>query len=133
MELKNGNAIHFGTLSVENLKGGESLVCQEPEPCRVPNTLKIGWRQYTISRDRDLLARGRSGEIDSMEAKIRVGIEATPLQLAETLLHELIHAVDSDRNLDLTETQVWNLSMGLTAVLQDLGWMPREVKLADDP
>jgi hypothetical protein len=59
------------------------------------------------------------GEFDPALQKIIVR-KGQPLETEQdTLLHEVIHAIDSELNLNLSEKQVRGSATGLLAVLKD--------------
>lgn len=59
------------------------------------------------------------GHIDVYGQVICISDDLTPVEEADTVLHELIHAVDLTMGLDMTEHQVHHLATGLIALFQD--------------
>ena len=94
----------------------------------LPATVRVGSLTYQVICDGVADANHNYGETNPIEQKIRLGALVTPERLAETLLHEIIHAVNLDRSTQLKESQVRNLANGLCALLQDMGYWPREVE-----
>lgn len=58
------------------------------------------------------------GETLHDKAEIHLNSKKPPNMFYETMLHEIIHAVDLTCNLALTENQVHNLAVYLRAVLK---------------
>lgn len=60
-----------------------------------PHSVKIGYRTYRIIdwNDREAMATQRYGEHSDFEAVIRVSRLAGDIKAANTLLHELMHAL----------------------------------------
>jgi len=92
-----------------------------------PSSIKVGYRTYRIDVWHPAAASGarRYGEAAHMERVIRVDLSTGPIQAAETLLHEILHAISSTTyNQDLfsgkdEERAVSGASAGLTQVLRD--------------
>jgi len=59
------------------------------------------------------------GHCDMTNQKINIHEGLTPIEEADTLLHEVIHAIDFTIGTGLTEHQVHHLASGLIGVLQD--------------
>ena len=66
------------------------------------------------SSGKDLL-----GQCVYEEAAIAIRAGMTPQRQAQVLFHELVHAVDGDAQLNLTEANVAALANGLLSVLRD--------------
>ena len=65
------------------------------------------------------LLHANLGECCNKTQTISVATDQTPIEAADTLLHEVVHAIDWIVGLDLTEHQVRHLSATLLGVLQD--------------
>ena len=90
----------------------------------LPATVKVGYRTYRIEIWDTLEAMGanRYGECSHTARCIRVDVRHGPVQAAETLLHEILHAVWTIQMLkddDGEERAVSAVSNGLTAVWID--------------
>jgi len=61
----------------------------------LPTAMRIGYRDYKVEHwpVREAHAAGRLGECDQLNAVIRVSDERTGWDAAETLFHELLHAI----------------------------------------
>lgn len=59
------------------------------------------------------------GELDTGTGLISVLNTSTKQMQEETLLHEIIHAIDEDMGIGLNEKQVQRLSVSLYAVLKE--------------
>jgi len=92
---------------------------------RLPKWLKVGPRSYALVVTPNLQEgdppKACWGLYQSAEERIRVDADALgrPVILAETLLHEALHALDKHMRLGLSEQQVTALDVGLTALLVD--------------
>lgn len=86
---------------------------------RLPETLRIFGKRYAIQRVVDPFKQGQYGECDDQACTIRIATDAHPDQELDTLVHELIHAVDFAMRLNLSERQVHALGAGLSGVLCD--------------
>jgi hypothetical protein len=84
-----------------------------------PERLKILGKPFTIKWLTEELAADLMGECDTDKQVISVR-EGQPLeQEQDTLLHEVMHAVDEAMDAKMKETQVKKLATGLLAVLKD--------------
>jgi hypothetical protein len=86
----------------------------------LPDELKIMGHQYAVKCDARLsLASDHLGECASNVHEIRIGVgEGHPESaVAETLLHEIIHALDYHLSLGLEHETLGRLSEGLFQVL----------------
>ena len=102
---------------------------------RLARTVRVGAITFTVRRDSRLVADHNFGESRLDDQLILLSPAQSPELTSLTLLHELLHTIGSDRHLGdaLTEPVVDSLANGLAAVLQDLGWMPKRLLLAEDP
>lgn len=89
----------------------------------LPNKLKIGYYDYMIEHwDSNLAtAAQRYGECDRLNNVIRINLSLPEQHHKEVLLHEIVHAIWSERNLpsSLEEEIVSQLSVALAAVFKD--------------
>ena len=63
---------------------------------QLPNSIKIGWKDVKIERVKTSFIKNNSdywGQYVARENKIEIQEEAKGLDLANTLLHEVIHAI----------------------------------------
>lgn len=85
--------------------------------------LRIGYRTYEIQAMDldDRLDSGRAGWCDRATGRIAVFPEQAPDELADTMVHEVLHAIWHERDLpeDDEERIVRALAHGLTALLKD--------------
>ena len=84
-----------------------------------PERLKILGKPFKVLWLTDELDSSLNGECDSdgQEIKVRDGLPVEQLQ--DTLLHEVIHAIDEAMDARMSESQVKKLATGLLAVLKD--------------
>ncbi len=98
----------------------EELRIKEPLPALV----KIGARDYWIEDWHPTAASAvrKYGETDHQNFIIRVDTSFPRAQTADTLLHEILHAIWGERQLedeDKEERTVATLASGLCAVMRD--------------
>lgn len=90
---------------------------------RLPETLVVGAHTYRVVQDARLYQETtHSGECDTFHHEIRI---ASPMPETETLkvfIHEIIHAIEDERDVTLTEDQVVGLAGGLAAVVIHNDW-----------
>lgn len=90
---------------------------------RRPVSVKVGAHSYAIDYQDLLYDREQQqeylGRCSHPDLKISVRENRAPSQMAETVLHETLHAIDSERRLDLSEHQVDQLAAGLIACIVD--------------
>jgi len=82
--------------------------------------IKILGQYYRVSRRRypnDGMLH--YGNCDHLTGVIGLNRDSRPSQAEQTLLHEIVHVIDSELCLNLSEKQVTQLSAGLYAVLKD--------------
>ena len=84
-----------------------------------PKTVKVLGKTYRILFVDLVDDDGSSGSHSFASLEVRLDKNLHAEVQAETLLHELIHAVEEHMDLELTEKQVHGLSVGLFQVLRD--------------
>ena len=90
----------------------------------IPDKVKIGWQTYKIIEiepKEDLITASERfyGQILYDKSKILLKADVSEEQKRNTLLHEIIHAVDEAYNIELSEKQVDTLGNALMAVFID--------------
>ena len=90
-------------------------------PIRRPEAVRLMGRTFLINyvKGSVLADQHDFGHIDYYSQVINVADNLTPVEEADTVLHELIHAIDLSMGLEMTEHQVHHLATGLIALLQD--------------
>jgi len=88
-----------------------------------PKAVKVGGHQYSVTyhdliydRDEQQEYMGRCSYPD-LEMSLKEG--RAPSQLAETFLHESVHAINADRRLDMSEQQVDQIAAGMLCLIVD--------------
>lgn len=102
---------------------------------QLPNSIKIGWKDVKIERVKTSFIKNNSdywGQYVARENKIEIQEEAKGLDLANTLLHEVIHAIVYHSSLnsqggplhddDNEEQAVNSMTNWLMTVLRDNPW-----------
>lgn len=100
---------------------------------RLPRYHDIGPRRYKIIRVPAMAGGVALGETSIYAEEIRLAPQINNRATARVFLHEDIHAINEEYEIELTENQVSRLANGLCASLQALGFYPTELKLAEDP
>lgn len=103
-----------------NMKKAERKSTMPP----MPTTVKIGWRDFAIEEWEHIKANAarRYGEQSDVEGKIRVDISFGHQRAAETLLHEILHAIHNVFDLGKSpddERIVTVTSNGIATVWRD--------------
>lgn len=89
-----------------------------------PKSLKILGKPFRVEYLTDALDQELNGECDSDKQVIRVR-DLQPLeQEQDTVLHEILHAVDEATDSRLSESQVKRIATGLLAVFKDNPRLP---------
>lgn len=88
-------------------------------PALKPFSVRVIGKTYDIHYKTTMEEEDDLGEFDPALQKITIK-KGQPLETEQdTLLHEVMHAVDSELNLNLSEKQVRGLATGILAVLKD--------------
>ena len=98
---------------------------------KLPKKVRVGPYSYTFEQNKIADSDRRWAETSHLMRTIRFGELCDPTQIPSTLIHELIHAVESAYVVDLKEKQVSALANGLTQALTDMGLLPEEMELGD--
>lgn len=88
---------------------------------RIPNRIKIGWKEYDVVMAPSRLNSGAElyGQIDYDAGVITLRESSTPDQMRSTLIHETLHAVSEMYGLELEEKLVTDLANALYTVIKD--------------
>lgn len=88
-----------------------------------PETVKVGAHRYAVEYDDLIYDRDEQqeylGRVAYQTMKIQIKSGRAPSQMAETFLHEVVHAISNDRRLNMDEHQVDQMAAGMLAVLVD--------------
>ena len=84
-----------------------------------PSRIKVLGKPFTIKWLTEGLDADLLGECDSDKQLISVRDGQPPEQEEDTLLHEVLHAIDEAMGLKMKEAQVKGCATGLLAVLKD--------------
>lgn len=79
--------------------------------------LNIIGREYEVVYLDDL--KDVIGDCDCDNLKIRIKNGQPPSLETDTVLHEVVHAIDNAMQLNMTERQVYCMTTGLIATLKD--------------
>ena len=89
---------------------------------RLPETVKVGAFVYTIVRETQVRSdddRRLCGQINYMRQEIHIGDGMAAEQEYDTFLHEVLHAIDHNGQMGLSEKQIHRLASALLGVLLD--------------
>ena len=125
-------------MTCPNCAGNGCSYCQQTatgangwgvQPKMLPREVKVGPLVYKVEVSSYADGSHNWGECDHTNQVIRIGELAArrPKQAALTFLHEILHIVDADRKLGLSEDAISSLSNGLGDALQQLGFYPKEL------
>lgn len=85
------------------------------------NKIKIGWREYEVTKATPALNLGNElyGEIDHLGSTITIRAANTPDEDCATLIHEVLHGIDAMYGIVMEEEFVERLANALYTVLKD--------------
>lgn len=90
---------------------------------RKPSVVKVGAHQYSVTYHELLYDKDEQqeylGRCSYPDLAISMKEGRAPSQLAETFLHEVVHAINNDRQLELSEHQVDQVAAGMLGVIVD--------------
>ena len=81
--------------------------------------LKILGQEYSVYLLPNKKMKGKLGECNVNDREILIRETLKGDKFREVFLHEIIHAIAEMLNLDMTENQVNNVAVGLTALIND--------------
>lgn len=88
-----------------------------------PSTVKIGAHRYTVSYHDVLYDSGKDktylGQCDDDNCEIHIMHGRAESQVAETFMHEVMHAICLDRDIALVDHDVDQIAVGMLAVMVD--------------
>ena len=100
-------------------------------------SLRIGCRKYSVQEwaDSEMMTTDSYGQCDKQRGVIYICTHLDPIVVADTFLHEIMHAIWHEYNLqdsDQEERIVHTLSTGLVQVMLDnpqlLTWFRKQTK-----
>lgn len=90
---------------------------------KIPTQVKAFGRIYKVIRDNDMPDKMECwGYLDAMKDVLvlrKRNCEFTPGHEKQVFLHELMHIVDSNFHVGLTEEQIQTMAVGLTTIIED--------------
>lgn len=85
---------------------------------KIPNTVQIGTYRYNIVLDhKTALKDSSTGTIDHIDSIIRIDPHISVSMRTTTFLHELIHLIESNYGIDISDSDVSRLSHGMAEFL----------------
>lgn len=94
-----------------------------PPGASLPKWVEVAGRVFDVNVRDDRRDKSYSARISTTLDRIDVRVTNHPEHQAESLLHEVIHAVEFALDLSLHEAQVDHLSIVLFATLRDNPWL----------
>jgi hypothetical protein len=90
-----------------------------------PTTVRIGCIEYSINlvAQPELDGEPKLGTIDYRKLEIEIDEEMHPDVQIVTLWHEILHGIDDQHNLGLTDGKTDALAYGIVQVLRDNSWL----------
>lgn len=87
----------------------------------LPDTLKIGWKNYFIYPGEEFLNSGDElyGQIDYQKNRILIRASNTQAQSECTLIHEVLHGISDMYGIEMSEETVTRLANALYTMLCD--------------
>lgn len=119
----------------QGLRAIEAVVAHRAPPAvrartlldSLPDVVRIGAHDYAIQRISSFHGEDRFGLCDHVDQAIRMAPHASPTDLAETFLHECLHAVWRRRALEKSgegaERVVSTLADALVGLFRDNPWL----------
>ena len=89
------------------------------KPAPGPRTVRVIGKTFAIEYVEAVDDEGNSGEHRRDDQLIKIKLKQHPETLRETLLHEVIHAIDEQLDLGMKEKQVHRIAIGLFQVLRE--------------
>ncbi|MCL5045571.1 MAG: hypothetical protein M1598_01990 [Actinobacteria bacterium] len=85
----------------------------------IPDRLMIGGHEFQVEFVEVVNKHvSRRAEIDHLAGKIRIDASMMASRQEESLLHEVLHELDQQCHVGLSEEDLWRLAEGLYAVLK---------------
>lgn len=82
----------------------------------IPKRVKVCGKTYKIEQVKHL---EDCGNLFPTECKALIGIDMDPQQIRDTVLHELVHAIEYETHLNMEERQVHALSTAMLDMLRN--------------
>lgn len=89
------------------------------EEIKRPNSVRVFGRNYSLNYVPEYMGLSDMGTTDNHNLLINIKEHQLPLEEADTILHEVIHAIEYVMDLEMSEHQVRALATGLLGVFQD--------------
>ncbi len=98
---------------------------------KLPKTVQVGPFMYKLIRNRETDQAQAWGKTNHVKREMQFGEWCVGRELAATLIHELLHAVESAYGVEVGEDKIKGVSHGLAQALMDLGLLPEEMEVGD--
>lgn len=94
---------------------------EEPkaEPEARPSSVRVFGRNYSFNYVPEYMGLQECGTTDNHNLLINIKEHQLPIEEADTILHEVFHAIDYVMDLEISEHQIRALATGLLGVFQD--------------
>lgn len=88
-----------------------------------PGGVKVGAHVYAVQYESLIYDTDEQqeylGRANYPDCQMQIKTGRAPSQMAETFLHEVVHAISNDRRLEMSEHQVDQVAAGLLALIVD--------------
>lgn len=82
----------------------------------IPKSVDVLGREYTIGMEETL--PNMLGYCDYENLSIKIKADQQPDMELDTVLHEILHAIDYSMNTELEERQIYCMTVGILSVLK---------------
>jgi hypothetical protein len=86
---------------------------------RIPDTIRIGAQDYSVSVSDVPGSHGNFGECNHSKLTIEIDSSSPPPRQQQTFIHEIVEALDFELNIGLKHHQVELLEGGLYGLIRD--------------
>lgn len=95
--------------------------------------MKIDVLGYEYEVGRGYIPGDATGIVDHKTGCIIIDDNLSPTMSAETVLHEVIHAIEYASRLEFEETEIWLLARGLYSVLKSNAQLLEMIGVCNEP
>lgn len=110
------------SIELEDMLSKYGVVFEPDEPAKKtqrPSNVRVFGRNYTINYVPEYMGLEDYGTTSDHLLLINIKEHQLPIEEADTVLHEVLHAIDFTMDLEISEHQIRALATGLIGVFQD--------------
>jgi hypothetical protein len=86
---------------------------------KIPSSVDVMGQEFSVKKRKENKRSDCIGICYAHKNRIEIDRNLHPDKAGETFLHEVIHAIEQNMNLRMTENQVNNLALGLYQFLKN--------------